>query len=79
MPPLKSYLCTAKKGAAVREGCELSTAAVTPEIDNGWIVDVSEEKENSKGTVRLHIVASARRVREAPSPVALVRRRPARP
>ncbi|KAH8063189.1 [acyl-carrier-protein] S-malonyltransferase [Aureococcus anophagefferens] len=57
MAPLKSYLCTAKKGAAVRAGCELSTAQVQPEIDNGWLVDVSEEQENSKGTVRLHIVA----------------------
>ncbi|KAH8054114.1 [acyl-carrier-protein] S-malonyltransferase [Aureococcus anophagefferens] len=45
---LKSYLCTAKKGAAVRAGCELSTAQVQPEIDNGWLVDVSEEQENSR-------------------------------
>lgn len=56
-PPRARYECIALKGAAVREGCELKTALANFDVEEGGFVDVEEEKDNSKGTLRLRVVA----------------------
>ncbi|KAJ8598995.1 hypothetical protein CTAYLR_009457 [Chrysophaeum taylorii] len=67
--PLFSYECAGKKGAAMRTGCELTTALVEPEIQPGWVVEVKGEKVNMKGTDRLHIVSYAESPGGAKKPV----------
>ncbi len=56
-PPRARYECTAPKGAAVREGCELKSPLASWDVEEGGFIDVEEEKENSKGTLRLRVVA----------------------
>jgi len=56
-PPCARYECTAPKGAAVREGCELKSPLASWDVEEGGMIDVEEEKENSKGTLRLRVVA----------------------
>ena len=52
-PPRARYECIAPKGAAVREGCELKSPLASWDVEEGGMIDVEEEKENSKGTLRL--------------------------
>jgi len=58
--PAMLFECIAPKGAAIRSGCELTTRLMEPELQSGWLVKVTEEQRNAKGTDRLHIVSLSR-------------------
>ena len=55
--PLRRYVCVAKKAAALRSGCELSSGLLDVEIASGWTVDVSESRVTAAGTMRCRIVS----------------------